>query len=286
MTFRSTRAPRRGLRRAVVFSSGGASAPTWRRARRSSPWHVAFRVFGDGASPGTSVRGGTDRQVAAADTPRPLHAHRDRYLPRTPCRRQNLTRSGERPSCRGCIAPRPTCYLYPVMRVLILYETRRGFTLTVARAIRDELRLEVRTPRPHPSARSIRGRSPPRMPSSWVPGCRVWCSRASGPPREPSGASRPSRPATDLRRGHVLHLRRRTAPIARSPRDHLGDRGARVVGGFAFKRKKSLRHVPAYVDAVLPALREAPAADGRLSHRAGRRWEDGAAWTGSYAPPC
>ncbi len=35
-----------------------------------------------------------------------------------------------------------------------------------------------------------------------------------------------------------------------------------MIGGFAFKRKKSLRHVPAYVEAVLPALRGAPAAAG------------------------
>jgi flavodoxin len=31
-------------------------------------------------------------------------------------------------------------YAYPCMRILILYESRRGFTLTVARAMRDALR--------------------------------------------------------------------------------------------------------------------------------------------------
>jgi hypothetical protein len=45
------------------------------------------------------------------------------------------------PAVASVGAPKATLYAYPAMRVLILYESRRGFTLTVARAIRDALRV-------------------------------------------------------------------------------------------------------------------------------------------------
>jgi flavodoxin len=146
------------------------------------------------------------------------------------------------------------------MRVLILYETRRGFTLTVARAIRDELRgRDVEA-----TAAPIRSVDAGTLASadalvvgSWVQGLLV--TKVG--------------PATGVLQGIDDLPELRGLPAATfctcdvAPRgtlrvlaERLGDRGAGVVGGFAFKRKKSLRHVPAYVDAVLPALRAASTA--------------------------
>ncbi len=155
-----------------------------------------------------------------------------------------------------------TCYLYGVVRVLILYETRRGFTLTVARAIRDELRgrgVDATTAPIREVDAGTLAAADALIVGSWVQGAVI--VRVG--------------PAEGALRGIAALPRLDDLPAATfctcdvAPRrsletlgDHLGDRGARVVGGFAFKRKKSLRHVPAYVDAVLPALAETPAATG------------------------
>lgn len=144
------------------------------------------------------------------------------------------------------------------MRVLILYETRRGHTLTVARAIRDELRARGR----EATAAPIRGLDPGTLSAadalivgSWVQGVVI---AKVGPA---TGALLGIDALPDLRGLRTATFctcdvaPRRTLRILE---DRLRERGAEVIGGFAFKRKKSLRHVPAYVDAVLPALDEAP----------------------------
>jgi flavodoxin len=140
------------------------------------------------------------------------------------------------------------------MRVLILYESRRGFTLTVARAIRDELRARGASATTAP----LRAVDPGTLAAaealvvgSWVAGKIVV---GVGPAPEAVAAIRA---LPDLERRPVATFC--TCDVA--PRGTLGgleellaERGAEVVGGFAFKRRKSLRHVAAYVDAILPAL--------------------------------
>ena len=148
------------------------------------------------------------------------------------------------------------------MRVLILYETRRGFTLTVARAIRDELRARGEDATTAPIREVDRGTlaaADALIVGAWVQGLVL----ARVGPAEGALRGIAALPALENLPAATFCTcdvapRRSLATLG----DHLGERGARVVGGFAFERKKSLRHVPAYVDAVLPALREAPAATG------------------------
>ena len=155
-----------------------------------------------------------------------------------------------------------TCYLYAVMRVLILYETRRGFTLTVARAIRDELRTRgqeaTAAPIRHVDLGTVTA-ADALIVGAWVQG--VVIARV-GPA---TGAIEGIDALPELQQIRTATFctcdvapRRTLAILA----EHLGDRGADVVGGFAFKRKKSLRHVSAYVDAVLPLLLVPAAAPG------------------------
>lgn len=137
-----------------------------------------------------------------------------------------------------------------VMRVLILYESRRGFTLSVARSIRDVFRerghsagtaaLATVDPGTLAAADAI-------VVGTWVTGKIVI---GVGPAKEAVAAIR-DLPALEGR------------PVATfctcdvSPRgtlsaleDLLRARGATVVGGFTFRRRRSLRHVPAYVEAI------------------------------------
>jgi hypothetical protein len=146
------------------------------------------------------------------------------------------------------------------MRVLILYETRRGFTLTVARAIRDELlrrRIEAVTAPVRDVDTGTVNAASALIVGAWTQGMILF---KVGPAREALRGIE-SLPPLDGRPAAVFCTcdvaPRRTLDVLSR---HLARHGATVVGGFAFKRKKSLRFVPAYVDAVVPALERAPAA--------------------------
>jgi flavodoxin len=143
------------------------------------------------------------------------------------------------------------------MRVLVLYESRRGFTLTVARAIRDELRARGipagTAALPTVDAGTLAA-ADALVVGTWVAGKIVF---GVGPA---TGAVRAIRALPDLEGRPVATFC--TCDVA--PRGTLAaleellrERGATVVGGFTFKRRASLRHVVAYVDAILPAVQAA-----------------------------
>ncbi len=145
------------------------------------------------------------------------------------------------------------------MRVLILYESRRGFTLIVARAIRDELQRRgiFATTAPLRSVdRGTVAAAEALIVGTWVKGAIV---AGVGPALgvEEAIARLPSldgRPAAvfctcDVAPGKTLDL------LAA----WLRRRGATVTVGETFKRKKSLRQVPRFVDVVLEAFARAQA---------------------------
>jgi flavodoxin len=140
------------------------------------------------------------------------------------------------------------------MRVLVLYESRRGFTLTVARAIRDELRARGHSAStaalPSVDAGTLAA-ADAFVAGSWVSGKILF---GVGPAKE-AVAGIQALPELGGRPVATFC----TCDVA--PRDTLSqleellkDRGASVVGGYAFRRRTSLRHVPGYVDAVEPML--------------------------------
>lgn len=146
------------------------------------------------------------------------------------------------------------------MRVLILYETRRGFTLTVARAIRDELRergIEAAAAPVRDVDTGTVNAASVLIVGAWTQGMILFkVGPAEGALRgieslPPLGG----RPAAVFCTCAVAPLR--TLDVLSR---HLVRRGTTVVGGFAFKRRKSLRLVPAFVDSVVPALERASAA--------------------------
>ena len=145
------------------------------------------------------------------------------------------------------------------MHVLILYESRRGFTLTVAQAIRDELRTRGVSAETAPVRSVDRGTvaaADALILGSWVKGAILFGVGPAEGVREAIGA------LPDLG-GTVAAVfctcdvapRRTLQTLAGS----LDRRGARVVIGQTFKRKKSLSAVPAFADAVLDAFARAPA---------------------------
>lgn len=144
------------------------------------------------------------------------------------------------------------------MRVLVLYESRRGFTLTVARAIRDELRARghaATTSSLHTVDAGTLAAADSLIVGSWVAGKIVI---GVGPAKE---AIAGIRALPDLAGRRVATFC--TCDVApkgtlATMEELLADRGATVVGGFAFRRRPSLRHVPAYVDAVEPLLVREP----------------------------
>jgi hypothetical protein len=144
------------------------------------------------------------------------------------------------------------------MRVLVLYESRRGFTMTVARAIRDELRargvLATTAPLRTVDAGTLAA-ADALIVGTWVKGLVIVGvgpadGTLAGIARLPQLSGRPTvafctcevAPRGTL---HVLASR-------------LSARGANVVATATFRRKKSLGKVAAFVDAVLPALEAAP----------------------------
>ena len=155
------------------------------------------------------------------------------------------------------------------MRVLILYETRRGTTLTVARAIRDGIRDRGHTATAAPIRAVDAGTvaaADAVIVGSWTQGMvLVKVGPAVGALE--GIADLPSldgRPAAVFCTCDVAP--RGTLEVLTS---RLQRKGARVVVAYAFTRRKSLTKVPAYVDlvveefeALLGAAGAAPAPTG------------------------
>ncbi len=145
------------------------------------------------------------------------------------------------------------------MRVLILYETRRGFTMTVAWSIRDELRsrdvLATTAPIRGVDAGTVAA-ADALMVGTWVRGLVIAGvgpaeGALEGIERLPQLGGRPT----------VVFCTCDVAPrgTLQVLTSRLAARGANVVASATFRRKKSLRRVGAFVDAVLPELGAAPA---------------------------
>jgi len=136
------------------------------------------------------------------------------------------------------------------MRVLILYETRRGFTLTVARAIRDELQRRgiLATTAP---LRGVDDGTVAAADAPIVAGVGPALGVQEGIARLPSLEGKPA----------AVFCTCDVAP--RNTLDVLAvwlrRRGAEVSVGETFKRRKSLRQVPRFVDVVLEAFARAQA---------------------------
>jgi hypothetical protein len=142
------------------------------------------------------------------------------------------------------------------MRVLVLYESRRGFTLTVARAMRDELRargVEAATAPLRGVDLGTVAASDVLIVGTWVAGLIVIGVGPAPGTQEgvealPELAGRPT----------IVFC---TCEVA--PRGTLHDlstwlerRGADVRGRAVFKRKKSLRNVPAVIDSILSVVEQ------------------------------
>jgi flavodoxin len=145
------------------------------------------------------------------------------------------------------------------MRVVILYETRRGFTLTVARAIRDEFQrrgvLATTAPLRGVDHGTVAA-ADALVVGTWVKGAIVAgvgpaLGVEDGIARLPSLDGKPAAVfcTCDVAPGKTLDL------LAA----WLRRRGAAVTVGETFKRKKSLRQVPRFVDVILEAFARAPA---------------------------
>jgi hypothetical protein len=144
------------------------------------------------------------------------------------------------------------------VRVLLLYESRRGFTMTVARAIRDELRargvLATTAPLRAVDTGTLAA-ADALMVGTWVQGlviARVGPSDGAleGIARLPQLEGRPT----------VVFCTCEIAPrgTLHQMSARLSAKGANVVATATFRRKKSLGRVADFVDAVLPALEAAP----------------------------
>ena len=147
------------------------------------------------------------------------------------------------------------------MRILVLYESGRGFTLTVARAIRDEIRTrgyEASTAPVRTVDVGTVAAADALIVGSWVTGKVVF---GVGPaPGALAGIA------------GLPHLQGRPAAVfctcVFSPRDtlnvlatRLAARGARVLAGEVFRKtrrsSRRLEKVPGFVDEVLPLLASA-----------------------------
>ena len=145
------------------------------------------------------------------------------------------------------------------MRVLILYESRRGFTLAVAQAIRDELRRREVPAETAPLRAVDRGTvaaADALIVGSWVKGAIVFGVGPAEGVREAIEAL----PPLDGRVAAVFC----TCDVAprktlQAMAGWLTRRGAHVIVGQTFKRKKSLRRVPGFVDTVTEAFVRAQA---------------------------
>lgn len=151
------------------------------------------------------------------------------------------------------------------MRVLILYESRRGFTLTVARAIRDE--LEARgAPASTAPLRTVDvgtfAASDALIVGTWVKGAIIVRVGPAAGVHEAVAALPPleGRPTAVFCTCDV-------APrgTLRTLAGWLDREGATILVGQAFRRKKSLRDVPAFVDRTLEAFAASEATEATLA---------------------
>jgi hypothetical protein len=142
------------------------------------------------------------------------------------------------------------------VRVLILYESRRGFTLTVARALRDGFRdrgVEATTAPLRSVDVGTIAASDALVVGTWVAGLILFgVGPAPGTSeaieRLPELAGRPT----------IVYCTCEVSPRGTLARlsGWLERRGADVVGRAVFRRKKSLAKVPAAVDGILEVLRQ------------------------------
>ena len=140
------------------------------------------------------------------------------------------------------------------MRVLILYESRRGFTLTVARAMRDAFRergVDATTAPLRSVDVGTIAASDALVIGTWVTGLILFrVGPASGTwdaiERLPDLEGRPT----------IVFCTCEVAP--RGTLDTLSGwlerRGADVVGRAVFRRKKSLAKVPGAVEGIIDVL--------------------------------
>jgi menaquinone-dependent protoporphyrinogen IX oxidase len=145
------------------------------------------------------------------------------------------------------------------VRILILYESRRGFTLTVARAIRDELRdrgLLAETAPVRSVDRGTIAAADALIVGSWVKGAILFGVGPAHGVEEAIDAlpELGGKPAAVFCTCDVAP-RRTLDMLAR----WLRRRGAEVSVGQTFKRKKSLGTVSAFADTVLDAFARAQA---------------------------
>ena len=131
------------------------------------------------------------------------------------------------------------------MRVLVLYESRRGFTLTVARALRDALRAHG----VEATAAPLRGvdagtiaAADALVVGTWVSGLIV-VGVGPAPGTRPGGGRAP-RSRRAGRPWCSARARCRRARRCRRLSDWLEARGADVRGRVVFRRKKSLANAP------------------------------------------
>jgi hypothetical protein len=143
------------------------------------------------------------------------------------------------------------------MRVLILYETRRGFTLTVARALRDEFRKlgEEATTAPLRSVDTgTLAAADALVVGTWVKGLVLV---GVGPAH---GTWEAIRALPELEgRPAIVYCTCDFAPRKTLDRmtDWLDARGADVRGRVVFKRRKSLRNAPGVAAGIVDALQPA-----------------------------
>jgi hypothetical protein len=140
------------------------------------------------------------------------------------------------------------------MRVLILYETRRGFTLTVARAMRDELRVRgvdaTTAPLRAVDAGTLAA-SDALIVGTWVTGLVIAGVGPASGTREGIEAL----PELDGR-PTVVYCTCEVSPrgTLAAMTGWLERRGADVRGRAVFRRKKSLANVPGVVESILTVL--------------------------------
>jgi hypothetical protein len=140
------------------------------------------------------------------------------------------------------------------MRVLILYESRRGFTLTVARAMRDAFRehgVEATTAPLRTVDAGTIAASDALVVGTWVTGMIV--ARVGPAP----GTREAVEGLPDLGgRPTIVFCTCEVSP--RATLDTLSGwlerRGADVRGRAVFRRKKSLAKVPGVADSILTVL--------------------------------
>jgi flavodoxin len=140
------------------------------------------------------------------------------------------------------------------MRVLVLYESRRGFTLTIARAMRDELRargVEATTaPLRSVDAGTIAA-SDALIVGTWVTGLIV--ARVG-----PAPGTREAIDALPELGGRPTVVFCTCEVASRATLDTMSGwlerRGADVRGRAVFRRKKSLANVPGVVESIITVL--------------------------------